>query len=277
MKLSIIIVNYNTGALTQACIESLLTQKLPPRTEIIVVDNGSSDTSVSFLRADFPEIMVIDNIKNMGLAAGVNKALAQAQGQFYLVLNPDVIALPGSVMILTQFLQAHPDVGVAGGQLLSPSGKVQYSCYHFYKLLTILYRRTWLGQTRLGKKEINHFLMKDFDHRQVQDVDWLMGSCLALRAAAVKVIGGMDERFFLYFEDVDWCRRFWQGGWRVTYVPQARFSHFHQRTSQGTLMGIITNWATREHIRSAFKYFWKYRGAPLPHSAQLSGTSRQAF
>lgn len=263
--LSIIIVNYNTGALTSACIESCLSQKLSPQTEIIVVDNGSSDNSVSFLRSDFPEITVINNKRNQGLAAGVNKALNAAHGQFYLVLNPDIIALPGSIPTLIDFLKQHPGVGVAGGQLLSPSGKVQYSCYRFYRLLTIIYRRTLLGRTSFGKKEIDTFLMKDFDHNSRRDVDWLMGSCLAVRASAVKEVGGMDERFFLYFEDVDWCRRFWQGGWRVTYVPEAKFSHFHQQSSrQGSTIGIITNWATREHIRSAFKYFWKYRGKPLP-------------
>ncbi len=269
MKLSIIIVNYNTGALTSACIESCLSQKLPPKTEIIVVDNGSNDTSVSFLRSDFPEVTVIDNEVNRGLAAGVNRALKEATGQLLLLLNPDIIALPSSIATLIDFMRSHPDVGVAGGQLLSPSGNVQYSCYRFYKLLTILYRRTFFGRTSLGKREINSFLMKDFDHKTVRDVDWLMGSCLVLRLSAMKEVGGMDERFFLYFEDVDWCRRFWQGGWRVTYVPQAQFSHFHQQSSrQGSTIGIITNWATREHIRSAIKYFWKYRGKSLPRLAQ---------
>lgn len=265
MQLSIIIVNYNTGALTSACIESCLTQKLPVQTEIIVVDNHSSDNSVSFLRSDFPEVKVIGNEHNAGLAAGVNSALNGASGKCYLLLNPDIIALPGSIQTLLDFLKGHPEVGVAGGQLLSPNGKIQNSCFRFYTWMTIVYRRTFLGRTRQGRQAIDTFLMKDFDHRLTRDVDWLMGSCLMLRAAAVKEVGGMDERFFLYFEDVDWCRRFWQNGWRVTYVPAARFSHFHQRSSRrGALGGIITNWATREHIRSAIKYFTKYAGTPLP-------------
>lgn len=268
MNLSIIIVNYNTGALTSACIESCLSQTLPRQTETIVVDNNSRDNSVTFLRSDFPEITVIDNTRNEGLAAGVNQALKVARGEYLLVLNPDIIALPGSINTLVEFLQRYPDVGVAGGQLLSPNGKIQSSCFRFYKLSTIIYRRTLLGRTTGGRREISNFLMKDFDHRTVRDVEWLMGSCLILRHRAVTAVGGMDERFFLYFEDVDWCRRFWQSGWRVTYVPQARFSHFHQRSSRrGDLGGIITNWATREHIRSALKYFAKYRGVPLPRLA----------
>ena len=265
MQLSIIIVNYNTGALTSACIESCLQQRLPRPTEVIVVDNNSTDNSVAFLRSDFPEVTVIDNPRNQGLAAGVNLALRAAKGKYCLLLNPDIIALPGSIMTLVDFISNHQDVGMLGGQLLSPNGSVQYSCFRFYKLSTIIYRRTILGRTRWGKREINRFLMRDFDRTQVRDVDWLMGSCLLLRTAAIAEVGGMDERFFLYFEDVDWCRRFWQAGWRVIYVPQARFSHFHQRASRrGTIGGPFTNWATREHIRSAIKYFSKYRGTRYP-------------
>lgn len=265
MKLSIIIVNYNTGALTKALVESLLADNLAAQTEIIVVDNDSKDESVSFLRADFPEITVIDNQQNVGLAAGVNRAIKEAKGEYYLILNPDMIALPGSVKILVDFMNKHPDVGMAGGKLISPNGKLQYSCYRFYRPMTIVYRRTSLGKTKRGKREIARFLMKDFDHATERDVDWLMGACLIVRAKAVEEVGGMDELYFLYFEDVDWCRRMWEKGWRVVYVPQAVFSHFHQRSSEGSaLLGLLSNRATREHIKSALKYFWKFRKRQLP-------------
>ncbi|MBI3255880.1 MAG: glycosyltransferase family 2 protein [Candidatus Andersenbacteria bacterium] len=267
MKLSIIIVNYKTAPLTAALVESLLKDDLPKGTEIIVVDNGSGDESVSFLRSDYPEIMVIDNRENKGLAAGVNAGLAIARGQHYLVLNPDMIALPGAVATLTSFMDGHSDVGMAAGKLISPNGKLQYSCYRYYKPMTIVYRRTPLGRTAQGKATIAQFLMKDFDHKEVRDVDWLMGACLMARREVVKKIGGMDEQFFLYFEDVDWCRRVWEAGWRVTYVPQAMFSHFHQRSSDGnSITKLFTSRPTREHIKSAVKYFWKYRGRPTPVS-----------
>jgi len=251
--------------LTRALVESLLKDTLPNGTEIIVVDNASQDDSVYLLRSDFPEITVIKNTTNLGLAAGVNTALKIAKGTYYLVLNPDMIALPGSVQKLVTFMDKNPNVGIAGGKLLSPNGKLQFSCYRFYTIMTIVYRRTFLGKTQAGKQAIRDFLMKDFDHTGEKDVDWLMGACLIVRKKAYQVIGGMDERFFLYFEDVDWCRRFWEHGWRVTYVPQAVFSHFHQRSSEGgALRGILANRPTREHIKSAFKYFWKYRSKPLP-------------
>lgn len=259
MKLSIIIVNYNTGALTKACVESILRQTDKGSLEIIVVDNNSSDASVSFLRSDFPEITVIENQRNVGLAAGVNAGIARARGEYYLILNPDIIVMPGAITALLQFMTSNPAVGIAGGKLISPNGKVQYSCYRYYKVSTIIYRRTWLGRTAGGRAEIARFLMKDFDRNSVRDVDWLMGACLIVRAQAVKKVGGMDERFFLYFEDADWCRRFHAAGYRVAYVPQAQFSHYHQRSSAATsLWGFLANRAARQHIVSALKYFWKY-------------------
>ncbi len=265
MKLSIIIVNYNSGAVTKSLLESLLSQKLPAKTEIIVVDNNSTDESVSFLRSDFPEVTVIDNKENVGLAAGVNVGLAAAKGVYCLILNPDIIALPDAIARLVHFMDNHSDVGMAGGKLISPNGKLQHSCYRFYSLMTIIYRRTPLGRSSKGKKENARFLMKDFNHQSIKDVDWLMGACLMVRNAAVKDVGGMDERYFLYFEDVDWCRRMWLAGWRVVYMPQAVFSHFYQQSSrQDQLLGIITSPLTREHIKSASKYFMKFRGQPVP-------------
>ncbi|MEX0650065.1 MAG: glycosyltransferase family 2 protein [Candidatus Andersenbacteria bacterium] len=266
MTLSIIIVNYNTGPLTKALVESLLIDtSVPKRTEIIVVDNNSKDESVSFLRSDYPEITVIDNKENLGLAAGINTGLKVAKGKYYLILNPDMIALEGSVAKLVEYMDQNPKVGMAGGKLISPNGKLQYSCYRFYTLMTIIYRRTPLGKTARGRQTVRRFLMRDYDHEAPRDVDWLMGACLIVRREVVKETKGMDERFFLYFEDVDWCRRVWEAGWRVAYVPQAVFSHFHQRSSErGALLGIFTNRSTREHIKSAFKYFWKFRGKPVP-------------
>lgn len=265
MKLSITIVNYNSARLTHSCLESLLTQKLPAETSIVVVDNASSDESVSFLRSDFPEITVISNEHNLGLARAVNQGFGHSRSDYYLTLNPDIIALPGSITTLINYLEKNPTVGICSGKLMSPNGELQPSCFRWYTPMTVVYRRTWLGRTARGRKVVSDFLMKDFDHASARDVDWLMGSCLMVRGKALAQVGGMDERFFLYFEDVDWCRRFWEQGWRVSYLPTAEFSHFHQQSSRTqTLFGMVFNWTTREHIRSALKYFFKYRGAPGP-------------
>lgn len=264
MLLSIIIVNYNMGALVKACVESLLPQINLKETEIIVVDNNSKDETVALLRSDFPEISVIDNQVNVGLAAGVNRGIAAAKGKYDLILNPDIIALPRSIKTLLEFMEKNPKVGVAGAQLLSPNGKIQTSCFRFYKPMTIIYRRTHLGKTTAGKQEIARFLMKDFNRERSRTVEWIMGACMMVRSSAIKEVGGMDERFFLYFEDVDWCRRFWRSGWQVMYVPAAQCSHFHQRSSEGGLLRLLTSPSARAHIASAIKYFSKYRGQTMP-------------
>lgn len=268
MRLSIIIVNYKSAVLTKACLESLLQQPLPKDTELVVVDNDSQDDSASLLRADFPEVRVLVSPKNLGMAGGVNIGLREVHGEYYLILNPDIIVLPGALKALLEFMDVHPEVGLAGGKLISPNGQLQASCYRFYRWATIVYRRTVLGKTMRGRKEVDRFLMKDFDHATVAEVDWLQGACLLARARAVEQVGGMDQRFFMYFEDVDWARRFWQAGWRVNYVPQAIFSHYHQRSSElASLFGLLTNRVARAHVASALKYFWKYRGVPLPRLA----------
>lgn len=276
MLLSIIIVNYKTGPLTKMLVESLLAQmetggqrltlkdspvKHDRGVEIIVVDNASGDDSAHLLQSDFPEIAFLETEKNLGLAGGVNVGLRAAKGTYYLILNPDIISPAGSLTALIAFMESHPEVGVAGGKLLSPNGEVQDSCFRFYRPMTIIYRRTPLGKTRAGRAELDRFVMRDFDRKAAREVDWIQGSCMMARSRAVQEVGLWDERFFLYFEDVDWCRRFWEAGWRVMFAPEAQFSHFHQRTSErGSLFGIFANWATREHITSALKYFWKYRG-----------------
>lgn len=280
MLLSVIIVNYKTGPLTKMLVGSLLTQtqmegmrltlkncpvQRDKGVEIIAVDNESRDDSVHLLRSDFPEIQVVETGSNLGFAGGVNAGIRAAKGKYYLILNPDMVALPGALVRLVAYMESNPAVGMAGGKLLSPSGEVQQSCFRFYRPATILYRRTPLGKTAWGRAELTRFVMEEYDRNDVRDVDWLQGSCVMARARAVQQVGVMDERFFMYFEDVDWCRRFWEAGWRVSYVPDAQLSHFHQRSSErGSFFGILFNWATREHIKSAIKYFWKYRGKKLP-------------
>lgn len=265
MKLSIVIVNYNTGQLTIACVKEILKQRLPFDFEIIVVDNASKDDSVELLRSDFPEINVVSSNKNLGLAGGVNIGLEKSKGEYKLVLNPDIVVLNNGIENLVKYMDKNERVGMTGGKLLSPNGRLQYSCYRFYQPMTIIYRRTMLGNTKRGRNVVNRFLMKDYDHNKAMHVDWLMGACLMVRSRALDDVGGMDERFFLYFEDVDWCRRFWEADWKVAYVPEAQFSHYHQRSSEGGgLLGLISNWVAREHVKSAMKYFWKYRGKAWP-------------
>lgn len=264
MDLSVIIVNYGSGRLVKACVDSI--RRSPPNAnyEVIVVDNASPDDSQELLATEVPGIRFFPQQTNRGFAQGVNVGMAAAQGEFLLILNPDIIVLEGALNSLLQFAQEHPQAAVIAGQLLNPNGSVQDSCFRFYTPFTILARRTPLGMLPFGRRQVARALLKDSDHLTARPVDWVLGACMLVRRKAALEVGPMDGRFFLYFEDMDWCRRFWEMGHEVWYVPAARFAHYYKRASaQEAGVGALLQPITRTHIASGCKYFWKYRGRGL--------------
>lgn len=259
MKLSIIIVNYKTPALLKLCIKSIQKSYTNRPFEIIVVNSATDEESEELIRFDFPGVIFFGFKKNAGYAKAVNAGAKIAKGDFILILNPDIIVTKNSIQNLIEFIRSHPAVGILAPKLINFNGTRQNSCFRFYKPSTILYRRTFLKHFPFARKVLNEFLMKDFDCKTPQNVDWVMGSAMMISRRAWETVGPMDERFFMYFEDVDWCKRFWQAGFRVTYLPSAKMYHYHQRLSatHPGLLGIF-NKATRIHINSAMKYFMKY-------------------
>jgi len=149
-----------------------------------------------------------------------------------------------------------------GPALLDFDGSVQHSCYGaFYSPWLILCRRTFLGKTFLGKKSVDKFLMKNWDHKETRNVHWVMGSAMMTSAEVIKKIGLLDERFFMYFEDVDWCRRAWENGLKVIYYPEAKIYHYHGKGSakKKWFFAPFINYLARAHIKSGFIYLWKYK------------------
>ncbi len=233
--------------------------------EILVLDSEAQEETEEVIRADWPQIKFFSFNKNTGYAKIVNKGLEEAIGEYLLVLNADIISERDSVDKMIEYLATHPKVGLIGPQLLNFNGTIQESCFHFHRLSTIFYRRTILGRTSWGEKELARFAMKDFDRQTVCEVDWLLGAALMLKKEAFKAVGLMDERFFLYFEDTDWCRRFRDKGWKVVYFPEAKMHHYHGRLSKKTsgVADLFFNKYTWIHILSAIKYFWKWRSKQL--------------
>lgn len=226
MKLSVIIVHYRTPELLKLCLKRL----------------------GEYLGDIEHEIKVIDNsYNNIGFARGVNKGLRETSGEYRLILNPDALITEGAVQKMIAYMDKHADIGMLGPQLRNFDGTHQRSYRRFYRLRTIIARRTPFLQ-----KENDRFLMNDTNPDELQTPDWILGAAMLVRASAVENVGMMDERFFLYFEDVDWCRRFWHNGYNVVYYPQAIFYHYYPRTS--------TSWnkTTLWHIASGLKFFKKY-------------------
>ncbi len=231
MKLAIVIVHYNTSGDLDRCLESLATYGPTCEHQVVIVDNASQDAGLTAVQQRFPDHRWIFNTENSGYSRGVNLGLASVDADYYLILNPDIVVQPGAVDRLLGFADASPKAGIVGPQLLNDDGSLQESCRRFYTFGTLLLRRTFLGKLFPNSRTVDRHLMRDFDHQSPRAVDWVLGGCILVRREAIQRTGPMDERFFLYFEDVDWCYRMWQAGWEVLYSPDARFQHRHRRDS----------------------------------------------
>lgn len=260
MDISIIIVAYNNKNLLRENLKCVKKANIDLSYEVIVVDNASRDGTVKMLKFEFPEVVTIPSPINSGFAAGNNLGASCAKGDKLLFLNPDMIIEREAVLKMSAYLDAHPEAGLVGPKLLNPDGTLQYSAYRFPKWYTPILRRTPLGLLPSGKRHLRWYLVMDWNHNEVFEVDWLLGSALAMRKSDYGKIAKFDERFFLYFDDCDLSRQVWQNGKKVVYLPYARMTHFHRRESAllGFMQGLFHK-PTREHIKSWVKYFMKYR------------------
>ncbi len=269
LKVTFVTVCYRTPGLIRQLLKGFEAARLPFEFEYFLVDNAAGDGTGAMVREEFPWVKIIDFQGNVGFGAGNNLAFAQAKGEYVMLVNPDLTVFPGEFEKLLSFADAHPDIGFVGPQLLNPDRSLQRSFHRFPNPLIPLYRRTGLGKTRWGKRAIDQYLMRDADPQLVQDVDGLFGAAILIRRTVLERIGYFDEQFFMYFEDIDLCRRAWESGWRVTYAPVASFVHYHQRESEVKhIWNLLTNRVVREHIKSAFRYFWKYRAKTHPRATK---------
>lgn len=256
MDLSIIIVNYNSQAKLRNCLNSIKVSDLGGLNyEVIVVDNASGDRWEDFA-VEGLEFKLIRSGFNLGMGGGNNLGFKEARSEFILILNPDTVLRSEAIKIMLTYLKEWPEVAIVGPKLLNPDLSLQYSCSRFPSFFTPVVRRTFIG--RFFKKHLNRFLMKNDSHDIIQEVDWMLGSCLMIRR---KDFSGFDEKnFFMYFEDVDLCRRAWQAGQKVVYNPRAEVIHCHARDSarHPWYWAVFRDKITREHIKSWFRYFRKW-------------------
>ncbi|GBE16692.1 N-acetylglucosaminyl-diphospho-decaprenol L-rhamnosyltransferase [bacterium BMS3Abin15] len=266
MELSIAINNYKNPELLKLCIDSIKKNVKNVEYEIIVTDSATEEDTETMMREDYPEIKFSPHKKNVGFQVLLNRGIKESKGEYILLINGDIIVTENSVEIIRDFVKNNPSIGIAGPRLLNFNELLQYSCFRYYEPITIIYRRTPLGKLGFAKNHLDWFLMKDYDHKSSKEVDWLMGSAFMVSREAIKKVGPMDSRFFMYMEDVDWCRRFWENGYKVVYCPESKMYHYHGKASAkgGFLRSLFSNKLTWIHISSAIKYFWKYRGKPTP-------------
>jgi GT2 family glycosyltransferase len=263
MDLSLVLVTYRHRDALGACLDSLPAACAGLRYEVIVVDNASGDGLIEELARTRPDVRTIASPTNEGFARGVNRGLALATGRSIALLNPDTVVDPEAFTRLVRFVESHPDVGVAGPKIVDPDGGLQYSCRRFPTHWTGFFNRYSL-LTRLFPHNpwSRNYLMLDFDHAATRDVDWLSGACLVARRDAVERVGPLDAEFFLFNEDVDWCRRMHEAGYRVVYLPEARVTH-----AIGASKGALPVWLIWRRHMGMRHYFHKHHKGPWPWMA----------
>lgn len=248
-------VSYRTPVLLRRCLDALEAERAHLDLEVTVVDNASSDGSAEMVRTDFPRVGLICNDRNVGFGAAHNQAMRGAKGRYLLVLNSDASPVPGALRTLVDFLEAHPRVAVAGPKLRYPDGTVQPSRRRFPTLATLFLESTQLQRLSPDNKVLGRYYVADRSDDEPQEVDWLVGACLGVRTSAALGVGLFDERFFMYSEELDWCRRFRAAGWGVAYVPSAEVVHSEGASSRLDL-------AARDRLFQASKlqYAAKWHG-----------------
>jgi hypothetical protein len=255
LDLSIIIVSWNVRDLLRACLQSIDSQRGGLELEVIVVDGASVDGSPAMVAESFPRVKLIACDDNVGFPRGNNIGLAEANGRFLLLLNPDTEIKGNALSEMVRYLEAHSDVGLLGPQLLNRDGSIQSSRRRFPNMATALVESTWLEPVA-PQNIMRHYYALDLPDDQVSDVDWVMGACMLIRREIFSTVGGLDEAFYMYSEELDWCRRIKDAGWRVVYLPTAQVLHHVGKSSEQAV--------TARHInfqRAKLRYFRKYYGA----------------
>lgn len=266
---SIIVTNYNTRDLLRACFASMEGRLGRPWLEVILVDNASADGSAEMTREEFPDVRVFVQERNEGFAHANNRGIRASRGRHVLILNSDTEIVDDALERMRDHMEAHPDIGALGARLLNTDGTVQLSCRSFPSYRTVLFHRYSL-MTRLFPRNrySAEYLMTDTNHDETMDVDWVSGACMMVRRETMDAVGLLDEGFFMYAEDVDWCYRMKQAGWRVCYLPQAEVRHHIGRSTRN-----VPYRMTYERHRSMWRFYRKHysRGIVLVDVATFLG------
>jgi len=252
MDLSAVVVTYNSREHIAACLRSLAGARGALAMETVVVDNASADGSVAEARA--AGARVVETGDNLGYARAVNRGTRATTGEFVLVLNPDCVVAPGALVALHAWMRANPRCAIAAPRILNTDGSVEFSARSFPTHLTFLFNRYSLA-TRLwpGNPWSRRYLLSDWDHASDRAVDWVSGACMLVRRSAIEQVGGMDEAYFMFNEDVDWCHAMKRAGWSVDFVAAAEITH-HIGASKGR----VSDKVILERHRGMIHYFRKY-------------------
>ena len=254
IDLSIIIVSWNVADVLAACLDSILAADTP-RLEIIVVDSGSSDNTVPMIQERYPQVRLVIQTENIGFVRCNNIGLGMAQGYYVLLLNPDTEVIGDAPGQMVNYLDSHLEVGIVGPHTLNTDRTTQSTRRRFPTLALAFFESTWL-QPYAPKPMLDQYYVNDLPDDGVFEVDWVQGSALMARRKVYEQIGGLDEGYFMFSEELDWCRRAKDAGWQVVYVGTAEIIHHGGKSTEQVV--------ARRHIyfqESKLRYFRKFHGA----------------
>ncbi len=227
LQLSICIVTYQAKNLLRDCLQSIVQNPPQGLFECIIVDNNSSDGTKEMLSAEFPEVTLIFNSENLGFTAPMNQAFKASRGKYLLQLNPDTLIPPQALSRLVDFMESHPEVGICSPKVLNDDGTMQKPCRRGEsRPLAVIGYFTGLGRLFPRSRRLNEYLMSYMDENETHPVAGVAGSCMMVRRKVIDQIGYLDEQFFAYQEDADFCFRTRQAGWKVYYFPEAQITHY---------------------------------------------------
>lgn len=262
-ELSVVVLSWNTRDLTLACLAALAADPARRRREIVVIDNGSDDGSADAIAAAYPEVALVRNADNRGYSGGNNQGAEVARGRWLCLLNSDTEVRPGALDAVVDFLEQNPGYGAAAPKLVNPDGSVQRACMRFPGLGVALCYDTVFGRFWPGRVVQDRYYMRDFDHLHSRDVDQPPGACFVIDRAEYLRGGGLDPSLWLFFNDVDLCRRLWKAGRRIRYVAEAEVVH-HGGASTSKYGSFVVTW-----FRNRIAYYRKHYGrlaVPLLHA-----------
>lgn len=257
--LSVTICSWNTIEDLRACLVSLDRARPEASFEVVVLDNNSEDGSPDMVAEEFPWVRLYRMTQNLGFTGGQNHMIFNRLGRHAFLLNSDTVVHPGAMAELTKFIEGNPDVGVVGPKVLNPDGSLQYSARRFPTPAAALFRNTFLGKLFPKNKFTRDYLMQDWTHSTVTEVDWVSGCALFAREELINKIGALDPAYFMFSEDVDFCFRTWQAGYKVVYLPSSQITHAIGRSTDKAPNRMIG----RFH-RSMFRFYTKNMLPKLP-------------
>lgn len=250
---SVVIVNWNARHWLSQALTSLHERTSEVSFEVIVVDNGSDDGSVPYIKDAWPDITLVPLDHNHGFAAANNIGFTYCRGSYVLLLNADTICLPTTVSGLVECMEAHPEAGCVGAKHYNPDGSLQWSIDDFPSLLNDTLQYTDLDRIRALRGWLRYKYPRWSAHDSEREVDWVNGACLMVRREVIDRVGDMDEYFFVYADELDWCLRIWRAGWTVRFTPRAEVIHFLGATFSST-----DGWRRVLLYQSILRYYKKH-------------------